>query len=270
MSTFGDLSVELVREALKTSRYGRSLELKESTASTNDDARAAASAGAPDGHVVLADTQTRGRGAHGRTWVSPPGKDLYLSIVAHVPVALEHLPCLTLAVGLGVADTVDPYFPPGLRAQVKWPNDVWLDRKKCAGILVEGASQGERALPVVIGIGLNVNRHEFPEGLDAPPASLAMFVGETPRVEVLADLLLNVETWVDRFVSLGAGPVVESLNTRLALHGEPVHCDDVTGVVEAVQPSGALLLRTESGPREMFAGTLRPLRRDERDSNLLA
>lgn len=269
MSTFGDLSVELVREQLKTSRYGRSLELKESTASTNDDARAAASAGAPDGHVVVADTQTRGRGAHGRTWISPPGKDLYLSIVAHVPVALEQLPCLTLAVGLAVADTVDPYLPPGLRAQVKWPNDVWLDRKKCAGILVEGASQGDRTLPVVIGIGLNVNRHEFPEGLDTEPASLATFVGETPRAEVLACLLENVETWVDRFVSLGSAPVVESLNARLALRGEPVWVDDLKGVVDAVQLSGALLLRTDAGPRELFAGTLRPLRREERDSTLL-
>jgi BirA family biotin operon repressor/biotin-[acetyl-CoA-carboxylase] ligase len=259
-----------VQQKLTTARYGRSLELKESTASTNDDARAASLAGAPDGHVVVADAQTRGRGAHGRTWVSPAGQDLYVSIVAHVPVALDQLPPLTLAVGLSVADTLDPYLPPGLRAQVKWPNDVWLDRKKCAGILVEGASQGDRTLPVIIGIGLNVNRHEFPEGLDTEPASLAMFVGETARAEVLASLLGHVEAWVDRFVAHGPGPVVESLNARLAMRGEPVRCDDVQGVVDAVQLSGALLLRTESGPRELFAGTLRPLRREERDSTLLA
>jgi BirA family biotin operon repressor/biotin-[acetyl-CoA-carboxylase] ligase len=273
----GDLSHERIQAELHTARFGRSLELKASTGSTNDDARAAALAGAPDGHVIVADAQRSGRGARGRTWVSPGGVDLYVSVLAALPVPLEQLPPLTLAAGLAVADTCDAFLPnhhgrapgpsgatpPGaLRAQVKWPNDVWIDGRKCAGILVESSSQGERSLPVVIGIGVNVNRREFPDGLDTEPTSLLLSRGEpTSRSEVLALMLDNLERWVDRFVAMGPAPIVEALQARLALRNELARVDDVEGVVEAVAPSGALRLRTPAGVTEVLSGTLRPLRR---------
>jgi BirA family biotin operon repressor/biotin-[acetyl-CoA-carboxylase] ligase len=261
MNVIGDLSQERIQAALHTARFGRSLTLLASTGSTNDDARAAALAGAPDGHVIVADTQTAGRGARGRTWVSPGGLDLYVSVLATLPVPLEQLPPLTLAVGLAVADTCDAFLPAALRARVKWPNDVWIDGKKCAGILVESSSQGERSLPVVIGIGLNVNRRDFPGGLDTEPTSLCLSRGEpSSRSEVLALLLDHLERWVDRFVALGPAPIVEALEARLALRNERARVDDVEGVVEAVAPSGGLRLRTASGVVEVLAGTLRPLR----------
>jgi BirA family biotin operon repressor/biotin-[acetyl-CoA-carboxylase] ligase len=255
----GDLAYARIQAELHTARFGRSLELKASTGSTNDDARAAALAGAPDGHVIVADAQSAGRGARGRTWVSPAGVDLYVSVLAALPVPLEQLPPLTLAAGLAVADTCDAFLPAALRAQVKWPNDVWIDRRKCAGILVESSSQGERSLPVVIGIGVNVNRREFPEGLDTEPTSLLLSRGQpTSRSEVLALLLDHLERWVDRFVALGPAPIVEALEARLALRNELARVDDVEGVVEAVAPSGAQRLRTPSGVKEVLSGTLRP------------
>jgi len=259
----GDVTLERVHRHLNSSRYGRSLELKRETGSTNDDARTAALAGAVDGHTVVAETQAQGRGSRGRAWVSPAGSDLYLSIVAHVPLTLGQLPPLTLAVGLAVAETAEAFLSTGRRAAVKWPNDVWIDRRKCAGILVESVSFGQSTQPVVIGIGFNVNRRVFPEGLDTDPTSLALagsLQEDLDRALVLATLLEHVERWVDRFVNQGPAPVVRALEQRLALRGEEARCDEHVGVVSGVSPEGALLLRTPGGMRTVVSGTLRPLR----------
>jgi len=259
MAEVGDLSEARVHALSGALRYGRSLEIVERTGSTNDDARKQAQAGAVDGHTVVADAQDAGRGSRGRQWLSPPGLDLYVSIVARVPVELSQLAPLTLAVGLAVADTVDETLG-SPRARVKWPNDVWVDERKVAGILIEGLSTGHTLESLVIGIGLNVNRTQFPDGLDTPPTSLALCSGSgsarVDRSAVLARLLFAVELWVDRFVALGADPVVEALEARLALRGERVRVDAVAGTIEGISRSGALRLRTEQGVQEVFSGRI--------------
>jgi BirA family biotin operon repressor/biotin-[acetyl-CoA-carboxylase] ligase len=141
-----DLQPERIASALATRRLGRSLELRAITESTNDDARAAAAAGAPDGHVVLADAQRKGRGSRGRAWVSPPGSDLYLSAVVRSALPAQQLAPLTLAIGVGVAEAAEAFLPSGKRASIKWPNDVWIGRAKLAGVLVETASLGHTSL----------------------------------------------------------------------------------------------------------------------------
>jgi BirA family biotin operon repressor/biotin-[acetyl-CoA-carboxylase] ligase len=254
-----DLSRARIEERLTTARLGRSLELKSTTESTNDDARAAAGRGAPDGHVVVADAQTRGRGSRGREWLSPPGSDLYLSIVAHVDLPPAQLPPLTLAVGLATALTLEPLLGGPRRAAVKWPNDVWVAQRKLAGVLVESASMGERVAPLVLGIGINVNRTSFPAALSVPATSLALERGGAllDRSSVLAALLNELEPWLDRFVAQGAAPIIAAIAERLALKGERAECEGVVGVVEGIAPSGALLLRDERGLHAVSAGTLR-------------
>lgn len=251
-----DLHLNQIEPLLTTRRFGRSLELRELTDSTNDDARAAANAGAVDGHVVVADAQRKGRGAHGRSWLSPPGQDLYLSIVAKLEVPLAELSLLTLAVGAGVAEAVE--LSANVKAQIKWPNDVWVDGRKIAGILVEAASLGERALPVVIGIGLNVNRDAFPAELETPATSLKLAGGApVARAQALAVLLARVEHWVDRFAAGERSALIALVNERLALRGEQARCDELEGVVAGVAPSGALQLRVAGTVRDLYAGTLR-------------
>lgn len=251
-----DLHLDDIEPRLTTRRFGRSLEIRELTDSTNDDARAAAQAGAADGHVVLADAQRKGRGAHGRTWLSPPGVDLYLSIVAKLEVPLAELSLLTLAVGAGVAEAVELLAP--VKAQIKWPNDVWVDFHKVAGILVEAASLGEHALPAVIGIGLNVNREAFPQDLETPGTSLKIAGGAAvARAQALAVLLARVEHWVDRFAAGERSALIEVVNRRLSLRGQRVRVDTLEGVIEGVARSGALQLRVGSQLRELYAGTLR-------------
>lgn len=254
-----DLEPARIVARLDSSRYGRSLDVRAETGSTNDDARAALEAGAVDGHVVVADRQHAGRGARGRRWHSPGGTDLYLSIVARVPLPPARLPPLTLAVGLGVARAAEALLARAV--SVKWPNDVWLERRKCAGVLVEASTIGARLEGAIIGIGLDVNRTELDEELAPIATSLALAAGRTfDRAEVLARLLTAVEVEVDRFVRFGPEPTVQEVEARLALRGERVACDEVEGVLLGLAPSGALRLRTDTGVRQLSAGTLRPLR----------
>ena len=256
-----DLDPARIAALLQTGRYGRSLRLLLVTDSTNDDARTDALAGAADGHVVVADSQRGGRGSHGRVWTSPPGSDLYLSITAQPRVSLSALPQLTLAVGLGVADTVERVLAPyvAARTEVKWPNDVWLLGKKCAGILIEASTTGAEVGAVVIGIGLNVNRMHWVDGLESIATSLrAARPDHAPfdRASVLCALLHGVETWVDRFETDGGAAVSAALESRLALRGKRVRCADAEGTLAGVAASGAIRIATEHGVREVVAGRL--------------
>lgn len=246
---------------LCTRRYGRSLRVLEITASTNDDARSDAGAGAPDGHVVLADSQRGGRGSHGRSWSSPARSDLYLSIVARPALSLAELPSLTLAVGLGVAEAVEALLGPesSARTEVKWPNDVLLLGKKCAGVLIEASSDGVTLGPLVIGIGLNVNRSEWPEELLPLATSVrAARQGAHPidRELACARLLECVEQRVDRHVADGSAASAAALDARLALRGRRVRCGAVEGTLLGVSSQGAIRIASDAGVTELISGRL--------------
>lgn len=257
------LDRQLIFEHLSTTRYGRSLEVKASTGSTNQDAQNAAISGAANGHTLFADMQTHGRGSNGRQWLSPAGTDLYLSIVDRPPVPLAQLPPLTLAVGLGVADTVCEAIPFAAdEVAVKWPNDVWLRGKKCAGILVEASSIGDQLHSLVIGIGLNVNRDRFPSTLEHPGTSLRLESQSSHpspalrREPLAARLLLHIEAWVQTFCKEGPERVSEALNGRLALQGEAVQCGEVSGTLAGVAPDGALQVQGSTGLKRIMSGRL--------------
>lgn len=253
-----DLSESAIAAQLTTAQLGRSLELKLSTGSTNDDAREAARAGAPHGHVIVADHQSSGRGSRGRSWSSPPGSDLYFSLLAKLDLAPIKLPPLTLALGLALAEALQPSLPEGQRALVKWPNDVWVARRKLVGILVESASLGGRLEPIVIGIGVNVNRLQFPPDLATPATSLALLSrARHDRATLLAAILNTLEPTLARFADEGLGPFLPRLSARLALRGERATCAGVTGTVEGLTDAGALLLADHDRLHECLAGTLR-------------
>lgn len=241
--------------------WGRSLTVEEITASTMDDASSAAAEGATDGHVVLADQQTQGRGAHGRTWVSPPGSDLYFSVVARPEVEPATTPLITLASGLGIRDAVADLLP-GRAVAVKWPNDIWIERRKCAGILVESRTLGRALDSVIIGVGLNVNRSDWPPELRGLATSLrSESPGQAPfdRAEVLATVLSSMERWVSRFIRDGAGVVVEALRPKLALVGERIRWEDGEGVFEGIDHDGAARVRTDAGTLSLHAAHLEPI-----------
>jgi BirA family transcriptional regulator, biotin operon repressor / biotin---[acetyl-CoA-carboxylase] ligase len=197
--------------------------------STNERARALAVAGAPHGTLVTADEQTAGRGRQGREWSAPPRSAVLMSLV---------LRDLTEVLPLAAAVAVCEALP--VKAEIKWPNDVWIERRKVAGILVEGRPQEGWA---VLGIGLNVT--------DSPPldhvTALDSGIGTE---EMLARLLPSLDQWLGS----PTPDVLAAWRSRDALLGRPVRWQDGSGKAAGIDESGALLVDTESGRVALNAG----------------
>ncbi len=223
-----------------------------------DVARAEAIAGAPHGAVVFAEEQTAGRGRFGRRWVSPAGKNLYLTIILRPDAG--RLRGLSMVVPLALCRAIESVTP--LRPVIKWPNDVLVDGRKLAGVLIEGESSGGELLYALAGIGLNVN-----DPIDDPEiAGIATSLSretseETPREKVLAALLNELEG------AYGASPadLHSEWRSRIATLGQSVRLtfrDEVyEGTAEDVDDEGSLILRLADGTQKTFEAGEVSLRR---------
>ena len=213
------------------SRLGRPrLHLRE-TGSTNDRARALAVAGAPHGTLVTSGLQTAGRGRQGRTWTTPPGRALLMSLVLRAPDRM-----LPLAAAVAVAETAGP------EAMIKWPNDVLLDGRKVAGILAEARPQDGWA---VLGMGINValRPDDFPEELRASAGSLGL---EPRDVEVFLERLLAT---LERTLALEPAALLDAWRARDALYGREVAWADGTGRAGGIDGDGRLVVALPDGGR---------------------
>jgi BirA family biotin operon repressor/biotin-[acetyl-CoA-carboxylase] ligase len=203
-----------------------------------------------EGAVALADHQTAGRGRRGRRWDAPPGTALTFSTLLRPPGGAP-IQQLSLVAGLAVAETVEDALQ--LSAQIKWPNDVMVDRRKVAGILAEA-----RDGVVVLGIGLNVNqtREQLPQEARVEPASLRTIDGEErDREPLLADLLARLELHYDAWTAGGLDAVFDGIGSRDFLRGRRIRVGETEGVGEGLDRDGRLLVvgRTiESGEVELL------------------
>jgi len=180
-----------VREKLLASGLDVSVSWVSETGSTNDDAKRAASNGASAPAVFVADSQTRGRGRAGNAWLSAKGEGLLFSLVLRPKLRPDATAPVTLAVGSVIAKLLDDLAPG--RCRVKWPNDVELDEKKVAGILVEAQTRGDRVEALIVGVGINVAGKELPPEVAATATSLALAgVASADRVMLLADAVLGL------------------------------------------------------------------------------
>lgn len=204
--------------------------------STNERAKLLAAAGAPHGTLVTADEQSAGRGRQGRAWSAPPGAAVLMSLVIRDPE-----PVLPLAAAVAVCEAVPA------RCEIKWPNDVWLERRKLAGILVEGRPQEGWA---VLGIGLNVLTEEFPPELAEIATSLRLAGIETTTEQVLRGLLEAL----DRRLEDPLESVLAAWRERDALRGQPVAWADGQGTAAGIDDSGGLIVETGEGPVTLAAG----------------
>ncbi|MEA2146078.1 MAG: BirA family transcriptional regulator [Solirubrobacteraceae bacterium] len=206
------------------------------TGSTNDEARGLAARGAPHGTLVTATQQTAGRGRQGRAWAAPAGRALLCSLVLRDPGEL-----ISLAAGVAVADLV------GAQAALKWPNDVLVDGRKVAGILVEGRPQEGWA---VLGIGINValRSQDFPPELRERAGTLGREVADIePALVTLLDAL-------ERWLSAPCADVLEAVRARDALLGRPVRWGGGSGVGAGVDDHGRLRVRTGTETVALDAG----------------
>ena len=213
------------------SRLGRPrLHLRE-TGSTNDRARALAVAGAPHGTLVTTGLQTAGRGRQGRTWTTPAGRALLMSLVLRAPDRM-----LPLAAAVAVAETAGP------EAAIKWPNDVLLDGRKVAGILAEARPQDGWA---VLGMGINValRPDDFPEELRASAGSLGL---EPRDVEAFLERLLAT---LERTLALEPAALLDAWRARDALRGREVAWAGGTGRADGIDGDGRLVVALADGGR---------------------
>lgn len=226
-------------EPLLTGRFGRPYTHVASCKST----QALLGPSDPEGAVAVADEQTAGRGRHGRVWHAPAGTSLLCSIALRPPV--DRAPQVTLVGAVAAARAIEG--ATGLAAQIKWPNDVMLNRRKVAGILGE-----LRDGLVVLGIGINVNQAlgELPPDARLSAGSLRSLTGTTyDRVPLLASLLRELETAYDAWSGGGLDALFEEIGPRDFLRGRPVSVDGGSGIAVAITRDGALEIETGHGER---------------------
>ncbi len=209
--------------------------------STNTRARELAAAGAPGGTVVTAEEQTAGRGRQGRAWVAPSGKALLYSAILR-PFDDRHF-LLSLAAGLAVCESAEA-LAPGVECRIKWPNDVWVDERKLAGILIETRAQ-ERWAVIGIGLNLTIEPHEFPPELRQTATSLGGFTAEQAR-----DAL---DEQLSRWIYEQPERVLAAWRQRDALRGREVSWENGSGVAGGVDDRGCLVVVAPGGSRTVLS-----------------
>ncbi len=251
---------EDLRSRLSPRSPWKSFHLFGVTDSTNSRAVALAEGGASHGTVVCADAQTGGRGRFGRTWESPPGLNLHVSLLLRPPVEPPLAPQLTLVSAVALAAAVEG--STGLAPLLKWPNDLYLGGRKAAGILAEMSADTDCLRHVVIGTGLNVNAasRDFPAGLRGKATSLRIQAGRAfSRVDILARYLDCFADAYGLFLAEGIRGILPEWRRRSLLDGKRVvmrvRGEDVAGMAVGVDDAGLFLFRPDGGREtERLAG----------------
>ena len=232
-------------EPLLTGRFGRPYRYEPVCEST----QLLLGASVPEGAVAVCDEQTAGKGRLGRRWEAPPGTGLLCSVVLH-PRDDRRAAELSLVGGMAAADAAERAL--GLTAQIKWPNDVMVNRRKVAGVLAEA-----RGGAVVLGVGINVNqtREQLPADAGTPPASFLTIDGKRrERAPILATLLARLELHYDRWQESGIDAIYGTLGGRDFLRGRKVVVDGASGYAVEIDRAGGLVIDVEGEQRLVESG----------------
>ncbi len=270
-AAFQPLTAQNIQHALSTNIFGRTLHVLEAVASTNTHTAALADESAPHGTVVVAESQTAGRGRLGRQWHSPSGKNLYCSVLLRTMPARERQPLwlswIPLIAALAVSRAVQVVA--NLKPTVKWPNDILIGNRKLGGILCESSGVGTARATVIVGIGLNVNirRDEFPEELREIATSLAIEARHPcERTALLAALLGELEIRCESFLSGNHDDILKEYILRCSTIGQRVrielaHGEHMDGTAESIQADGSLrIIRDDRTTADVRTGDVVHLR----------
>lgn len=258
------LSEEEVCEKLHTAILGRRLVCFPETASTNADAFRLAEEGAVEGTVVISDAQSGGKGRMGRVWTSPPGINLYCSIVLRPSVMPYQAPQLTFLSAVAVARAIE--LTTSLKPEIKWPNDVLIRGSKVAGLLNEMSAETDGINFVILGVGVNLNMSasQFPADLRTPATSLLLEQGKpVSRAMFAANMLNELDRLYGEFLQHGFGPVREEWHKRCNANGREVcvsdgGADTIRGMYNGIDGDGAMLVLLPDGTVErILSGDVR-------------
>lgn len=210
-----------------------------------------------NGTVVLAEKQTKGRGRKDRIWYSSKEQNLTFSILLTRDNKLfKYLNLINFSASIAVANSIENLFQ--LKTELKWPNDVLINKKKTCGILLESASQGSRIDRVVVGIGVNVNQTMFQGSFHYPPTSLRLELNrEIEREKLLAEILNNFEYLLEK-IPLQPDYIIQEWKEKCKMLGEKIYVKDgeiiKTGVFDDIDNEGFMILRTKDGIERITIG----------------
>ena len=233
--------------------------------STNSHASRLAAQGAPEGEIVLADTQSQGRGRLGRRWVSPPQANLYLSIILRPRLAPVHAPQITLMAAVALADTIGSFV--SARPAIKWPNDILLQGKKVAGILTELSCAGDCVDFVILGMGVNINflPNEMPADIRERATSLfAVMQEKVSREAVLRRLIHDLDRCYGELEEFGFDALAPRWEAYFGFRGRRVRIElldqVLLGRAKGIDRDGALIIESDDGGlQRVLAGDVIPV-----------
>lgn len=246
------LDAGAITDVLQTTTFGKTLTVEGEVPSTQDLARAAAEKGAPEGFLVVAEQQNSGRGRMGRSWVSPYGKGIWMSMVLRPQVPIHCAPQLTLLTAAALCRSLRRVT--GLPIGIKWPNDLLIEGRKISGILLESAAEDERLKYIIAGVGISVNlmEQDYPEDVLQKAVSLRIAGGRSfNRTAIIADFLSEWEQLYELFLKEGFTAIAAIWESMAVSLGKTVKLvtpqGEITGVPESLDESGAIRVRREDG-----------------------
>lgn len=246
-----------LRKYFLTRRIGSKITVFDTLDSTNTYAKSLPFSDLTEGTVIIAEEQHSGRGRHGRTWISSKGLNLTFSIILKPIMPIEQLGMISLLAGLAVCEAIS--LTTTLLPTCKWPNDVLIGGKKCAGILSETVFEGGTLSALIVGIGVNVNQNDFPVGLRMPATSMAKEAGcILNRYEVFGTILDRFEFWYDRAQAGDILQIIQTWKSKSSTVGKQLIVDQqgtlLKGTAEGIAEDGGLILRTSDGLITIRAG----------------
>ena len=248
-----------IKSLLGTEWAGRKVVYYDETDSTNNRAKDSGEKNGAHGTLFIADKQNAGKGRSGRAWESPSGKSIYMTILLRPQITPDKAPMLTLIMGLSVAEGIRKVS--GAETEIKWPNDIVMNKKKVCGILTEMATEMEYVNYVVIGVGINVNQEYFSEGIKEIATSLYEETGTVyQRSELIAAVLERFEKNYEMFLETGdLSAVRKAYDSILVNRGQEVKVlepgNEYRAVAEGINKNGELIVRLSDGrQKNIFAG----------------
>lgn len=237
-------------ERLIKGDIGKEIFFYESVDSTNTIAAECAEKGAAEGVVVLADSQQKGRGRHGRCWESPLGVNIYMSIILRPEIETKDITLITIMAAIACAHALRRIT--GLNLTIKWPNDLMVRNKKLGGILTELKTGHGRILFAILGIGINVNMNTFPDDIKDIATSIKNETGALhSRATIIAEVLNEIDYWYRVLTDKGREKILSEWQKLASTLGKKVRVtvdkETFTGLAEAIDDEGMLLLRLPSG-----------------------
>lgn len=253
------LSKEELESTIHTKWAGENVVFFEETVSTNNEIRSLAEQGAPHGTLAVAERQLGGKGRRGRVWTSPAGVGIWMSMLLRPQIDPLAASMLTLVMALAAKKGIE--ISTGLKSEIKWPNDLVLNKKKICGILTEMSTELMEIQYVIPGIGINVNQKDFPDDIKATATSLYIESGKIQkRSEIIAAIMEAFEGYYDTFIKTqDMSGLIEEYNANLVNLGNEVcvldPAGEFRGVSEGINKEGALLVRLADGTlKEIISG----------------